>query len=177
MTRKKVIEMEIINTSAAGIDIGSRSHYVAVGQSLQDVKEFGVYAEDLIALCEWLLPYGITTVAMESTGDYWQNLFTELVKHDIEVILCNGKFTKHPKGKKTDVKDCRHIQKLHALGLLYCIRFSDRINNFFCKFDSIYLYIVKCEILDTICEILGIRKKVFERGLQELMHNNLCHIT
>jgi len=118
MTRKKVIEMEVINTSAAGIDIGSRSHYVAVGQSLQDVKEFGVYAEDLIALCEWLLSYGITTVAMESTGDYWQNLFAELVKHDIEVILCNGKFTKHPKGKKTDVKDCRHIQKLHALGLL-----------------------------------------------------------
>ncbi len=118
MARKKVMELEIINAKAAGIDVGSRSHYVAVGQSLQDVKEFGVYAEDLTALCEWLLSYGITSVAMESTGDYWQNLFTELVKHRIDVTLCNGKFTKHPKGKKTDVKDCRHIQKLHALGLL-----------------------------------------------------------
>jgi transposase len=55
---------------------------------------------------------------MESTGDYWQNLYTELLKHRIDVVLCNGKFTKHAKGKKTDVKDCRHIQKLHALGLL-----------------------------------------------------------
>ncbi|WP_439185658.1 IS110 family transposase [Carboxylicivirga taeanensis] len=118
MVRKKVMELEIINAKAAGIDVGSRSHYVAVGQSLQDVKEFGVYAEDLTTLCEWLLSYDITTVAMESTGDYWQNLFTELVKHGIDVTLCNGKFTKHPKGKKTDVKDCRHIQKLHALGLL-----------------------------------------------------------
>jgi len=118
MTRKKVMEMEIVNTKAAGIDVGSRSHYVAVGQSLQDVKEFGVYAEDLILLCQWLKSYGITSVAMESTGDYWQNLFAELIKHGIEVTLCNGKFTKHPKGKKTDVKDCRHIQKLHALGLL-----------------------------------------------------------
>lgn len=118
MAKKKVMEMEIINTKAAGIDVGSRSHYVAVGQSLQDVKEFGVYAEDLVELCEWLLSYEITSVAMESTGDYWQNLFAELVKHGIEVTLCNGKFTKHPKGKKTDVKDCRHIQKLHALGLL-----------------------------------------------------------
>ena len=36
----------------------------------------------------------------------------------MEVTLCNGKFTKHAKGKKTDVKDCRWIQKLHALGLL-----------------------------------------------------------
>ena len=118
MAKKKKMEMEVINNNAAGIDVGSRSHYVAVGQSLEDVKEFGVYAEDLIELCEWLLSYGITSVAMESTGDYWQNLYTELLKHGLEVVLCNGKFTKHAKGKKTDVKDCRHIQKLHALGLL-----------------------------------------------------------
>jgi transposase len=118
MAKKKVMEMEIINTNAGGIDVGSRSHYVAVGQSLEDVQEFGVYAEDLTKLCEWLLSYGISSVAMESTGDYWQNLYTELLKHRIDVVLCNGKFTKHAKGKKTDVKDCRHIQKLHALGLL-----------------------------------------------------------
>lgn len=116
--KKKKMELDIINPNAAGIDVGSRSHYVAVGQSLDDVKEFGVYAEDLTALCLWLLSYGITSVAMESTGDYWQNLYAELLKHGIDVVLCNGKFTKHAKGKKTDVKDCRHIQKLHALGLL-----------------------------------------------------------
>ncbi len=118
MARKKKLEMEIINTEAAGIDVGSRSHFVAVGQSLEDVKEFGVYAEDNTELCQWLLSYGITSVAMESTGDYWQNLYAELLKHDISVVLCNGKFTKHAKGKKTDVKDCRWIQKLHSLGLL-----------------------------------------------------------
>lgn len=118
MRRKKKMELEIVNQNAAGIDIGSRSHYVAVGQALEDVKEFGVYAEDLTAICIHLKEYGITSVAMESTGDYWQNLFTELIKHDFEVILCNGKFTKHAKGKKTDVKDSRWIQKLHSLGLL-----------------------------------------------------------
>lgn len=112
------MEMEIINPDAGGIDVGSKSHFVAVGQSLEDAKEFGVYAEDLTKLCEWLLSYEVTSVAMESTGDYWQNLYTELLKHGIEVVLCNGKFTKHAKGKKTDVKDCRWIQKLHALGLL-----------------------------------------------------------
>jgi transposase len=118
MGRKKKMEMDIINQDAAGIDIGSRSHYVAVGQSLDDVKEFGVYAEDLTEICFWLASYGVTTVAMESTGDYWQNLYAELLRHEFEVVLCNGKFTKHAKGKKTDVKDCRWIQKLHALGLL-----------------------------------------------------------
>lgn len=124
---KKKMEMEIINPNAGGIDVGSKSHFVAVGQSLEDVKEFGVYAEDLAYLCEWLLSYGITSVAMESTGDYWQNLYTELIKHGIDVVLCNGKFTKNAKGKKTDVKDCRWIQKLHALGLLTSSFLPDKI--------------------------------------------------
>ena len=112
------LEMNIINICCAGIDIGSRSHYVAVGQALEDVKEFGVYAEDLTAICTHLKQHGITSVAMESTGTYWQNLYVELVKHGFEVTLCNGKFTKNIKGKKTDVKDARWIQKLHSIGLL-----------------------------------------------------------
>jgi transposase len=118
MGKKSKLEMAIVNPNAAGIDIGSRSHYVAVGTTKEDVKEFGVYAEDLTELCQWLKRNGITSVAMESTGDYWQNLYTELLKFGMEVTLCNGKFTKHPKGKKTDVLDCIHIQKLHSLGLL-----------------------------------------------------------
>ena len=40
MARKKKLEMEIVNHNAAGIDVGSRSHYVAVSQALEDVKEF-----------------------------------------------------------------------------------------------------------------------------------------
>lgn len=51
--------MDIVNPDAAGIDVGSRSHFAAVGQSLDDVKEFGVYAEDLVKLCEWLKSYGL----------------------------------------------------------------------------------------------------------------------
>ena len=94
------------------------SHYVAIGQRDEDVKEFGVYNEDLIALAKWLLDNDVKTVAMESTGTYWQSLFTTLQGVGLEVILCNGKFTKNIKGKKTDVKDCQWIQKLHTLGLL-----------------------------------------------------------
>jgi len=30
MAKKKKLEMEIINSDAAGIDVGSRSHFVAV---------------------------------------------------------------------------------------------------------------------------------------------------
>jgi transposase len=118
MERKMKLGMDVVNFNAAGIDVGSRSHFVAIGQELEDVREFGVYAEDLTALCQWLLESDVTTVAMESTGDYWQNLYVELISFGLEVVLANGKFTKNAKGKKTDVIDCRWIQKLHTLGLL-----------------------------------------------------------
>ena len=110
--------MEVVNPRAAGIDVGSRSHFVAINQRVEDVKEFGVYAQDLGDLVAWLQENKITTVAMESTGTYWQSLYTELQTAGIEVLLTNGKFTKNIKGRKTDVLDCIWIQKLHSLGLL-----------------------------------------------------------
>lgn len=116
--KKEEMALDVVNPQAAGIDVGSRSHYVAIGQRDEDVKEFGVYNEDLMALAQWLLDNEVKTVAMESTGTYWQSLFTTLQSVGLEVILCNGKFTKNIKGKKTDVKDCQWIQKLHTLGLL-----------------------------------------------------------
>ena len=97
MRKKKKMELEIVNPSAAGIDVGSRSHYVAVGQGSNDVREFGVYAEDHLALIEWLTENEVTTVAMESTGTYWQNLFAALQRAGFDVLLANGKFTKNIK--------------------------------------------------------------------------------
>lgn len=112
------IAMEVVNPQAAGIDLESRSHWVAVGQLEPDVREFGVFNEDLFAMADWLKEKNMKTIAMESTGTYWQNLYAVLIAKGFHVILCNGKFTKNIKGKKTDVKDCQWIQKLHTLGLL-----------------------------------------------------------
>lgn len=116
--RKKEISMKIINDNCAGIDVGSRSHFVAIGQDLDDVREFGVYAEDLKSMAKWLHSQGVKSVAMESTGTYWQNLFVELMNSGLEVLLTSGKFTKNINRKKTDVMDCQWIQKMHTLGLL-----------------------------------------------------------
>jgi hypothetical protein len=66
--KKGVIEMEVMNPNAAGIDIGSRSHWVAIGQNSDQIREFGVYNEDLAAIATWLKDNGIESVAMESTG-------------------------------------------------------------------------------------------------------------
>jgi transposase len=115
---KKKVSLEVINPNAAGIDIGSRSHWVAVGQDAQDVREFGVYTEDHQKLSKYLKEHNVSTIAMESTGTYWQNIFSHLVADGFEVILVNGRQTKNIKGKKTDILDCQWIQKLHTLGLL-----------------------------------------------------------
>jgi transposase len=114
----KKISMKVIHPYCAGIDVGSRSHFVAIGQDISQVKEFGVYAQDLKQMAKWLHDSGVSTVAMESTGQYWQNLFVELMNSGLEVILTNGKFTKNINRKKTDVMDCQWIQKMHSLGLL-----------------------------------------------------------
>ncbi|AKP52863.1 IS110 family RNA-guided transposase [Cyclobacterium amurskyense] len=115
---QEFVSMQVVNPQAAGIDVGSRSHWVAVGQSEKDVREYGVFNQDLFALVDWLKEKDVKTVAMESTGTYWQNLYAVLISKGLHVVLCNGKFTKNIKGKKTDIKDCQWIQKLHTLGLL-----------------------------------------------------------
>jgi transposase len=110
--------VDIVHPHAAGIDVGSRSHYVCIGQGKDDVKEFGIYTEDLHLLCQHLVERKITSTALESTGSYWQPLFVLLQQYTLNPILINGKFTKNVKGRKTDVVDCQWIQKLHSMGML-----------------------------------------------------------
>jgi transposase len=114
---QKFVSMPVTNAHAAGIDVGSRSHYAAVGQNLdEDVRKFGVYDQDLRECAIWLKSRGVETVAMESTGSYWQNLYDVLIEFGFEVFLVPGRQTKNYNGK-TDVKDCRWIQFLHSVGL------------------------------------------------------------
>lgn len=127
MEKVNEITMEVINLQAAGIDIGSRSHWAAVGQKDDEVREFGVFNEDLHTMAQWFMKHGIKTIAMESTGTYWQSLYAVLLSEGFEVILCNGKFTKNIKGKKSDIMDCQWIQKLHTLGLLSSSFLPDKL--------------------------------------------------
>ena len=97
--QKDYTQMPVLNHHAAGIDVGSREHYVAIGQGKEHIRKFGVYTTDLQALCQWLVSMGITTVALESTGSYSKNLFIMLQQHHLNPILVNGSFTKNLKGR------------------------------------------------------------------------------
>jgi transposase len=112
--------LERVHLNAAGIDIGSASHWVAVPEDRDDqpVREFRSFTPDLHALAEWLDSCGIETVAMESTGVYWIPLFEILQAHGFEVLLVNARHVKGVPGRKSDVSDCQWLQQLHTFGLL-----------------------------------------------------------
>ena len=109
-----------LNLNAAGIDIGSREHYVAVpdNRDPKPVQKFESFTCDLYRLADWLKVCRIDTVAMESTGVYWIPLYQILESRGFEVYLVNAHKLKNVPGRKTDVLDCQWIQKLHTFGLL-----------------------------------------------------------
>ena len=109
-----------IHLNAAGIDIGSASHWVAVPDDRDDqpVREFTSFTHDLTALATWLEACGIDTVAMESTGVYWIPLYELLEARGIEVLLVNAHHVKGVPGRKSDILDCQWLQQLHTFGLL-----------------------------------------------------------
>ena len=113
-------EISIMHPDAAGIDIGSETHYVCVPQDRdsQPVRKFGCFTSDLNELADWLRRCKIKTVAMESTGVYWIPVFQALETRGFEVILVNAHHIKNVPGRKTDVQDCQWIQQLHSYGLL-----------------------------------------------------------
>ena len=65
--------LEHINRWAAGIDVGSTSHFVAVPEGCDEktVREFKSFSTGLNEMADWLKQCGIQTIAMESTGVYW----------------------------------------------------------------------------------------------------------
>lgn len=112
--------LEIVHPDAAGIDVGSRSHFVAVPAGRDDpcVREFGSWTADLHRLAAWLLSCHIRTVAMQSTGVYWIALQEVLEQAGLEVFLVNARGTKNLPGRKSDVQESQWLLKLHTYGLL-----------------------------------------------------------
>jgi transposase len=120
---KRVEGLKVVNGHAAGVDIGSRSHWVCVGVSVDKaadvIREFSAYTEGLHEIVAYLRAHGVTTVAMESTGVYWIPLYELLEANGFEVLLVDPSYTKQVKGRpKTDRLDCQWIYRLHSVGLL-----------------------------------------------------------
>jgi transposase len=118
--KRESAALPIVHRHAAGIDIGSTFHVVAVPEDVDDepVRSFRSFTGDLYRLADWLASVGITTIAMESTSVYWIPVFEILEARGFEVVLVNARDAKNVPGRKTDVNDAQWIRQLHAYGLL-----------------------------------------------------------
>ena len=112
--------ISLTHPNAAGIDIGSAAHFVAVPPDRDDepVREFASFTTDLHRLADWLDACGVDTVAMESTGVYWIPLYELLESRGFTVLLVNARHVKNVSGRKSDVLDCQWLQQLMSFGLL-----------------------------------------------------------
>jgi len=101
-----------INEHAAGLDVGSTFHVVAVrgDQDARPVRTFRSFSADLHEMADWLKSIGIKTVAMESTGVYWIPVFEILESRGLEVLLVNARDVKNVPGRKSDVNDAQWLQ-------------------------------------------------------------------
>lgn len=81
------------------------------------VHSFGTMTTDLLQLADWLETCGVSHVAMESTGVYWQPIWN-LLEDRFSLLLVNAQHVHQVPGHKTDVRDCEWLADLLRHGLL-----------------------------------------------------------
>jgi len=111
-----------IRRNVAGIDIAGHADHYVCGPRRDDgtceVEHFGTTTPELHRMLGWLKERYVESVAMESTSVYWIPVADLLEANGLEVLLVDTREVNMVPGRKSDVKDCQWIQKLHSCGLL-----------------------------------------------------------
>lgn len=107
---------EVVHAHAAGIDTGKNFFDVCPAPGV--VERFGSYTEELEQIVAYLRTHQVQTVAIESTGPYWKNLFVLLQSEGFEVYLVNPGYAKNVRNRKSDRIDAQWLRKMHSCGLL-----------------------------------------------------------
>ena len=116
--------MQVVYERCCGLDVHKKTVVACVlithpdGTVQQRVRTFATMTPDLLALSAWLRGWGVTHVAMESTGVYWQPVFNILEGEGRTLLLVNAQRLKTVPGRKTDVRDAEWLADLLRHGLL-----------------------------------------------------------
>jgi transposase len=115
--------MDVIYPRCCGLDVHKKSVVACLvtpgadGRPTKEVRTFGTMTADLLELADWLAERGVTHVALESTGVYWQPIWNVL-EDQFALVLANARHSKAVPGRKTDVKDSEWLADLLRHGLL-----------------------------------------------------------
>ena len=117
--------MEVMVERCAGIDVHKKKITVCtlVGSLKQSspkkqLCEFDTTTRELHVCAQWLESLGITTVLMESTGQYWRPVWNILEPYGFKMVLANAQHIKQVPGRKTDMRDAQWIAELGRCGLV-----------------------------------------------------------
>ena len=115
--------MNTVIERCAGLDVHKKTVAACVrmpmssGSRPEHHRTFDTTVAGLLALRDWLRAYGVTHVAMESTGVYWKPVYY-LLEDAFTCLLVNAAHIKQVPGRKTDARDCAWIAELLEHGLL-----------------------------------------------------------
>ena len=115
--------MDVLIARCAGLDVHQATVVATIripgdtGSRRVMTETFGTMTDDLLALREWLQAFGVTDVALESTGVYWKPVYYVL-EGAFTLLLINMQELKRVPGRKTDVKDSEWLGQLLECGLL-----------------------------------------------------------
>src|SRR5438876_790420 len=111
--------MRVVHDRCCGLDVHKRTVVACVlTPDGQQTRTFATMTRDLVALSEWLQSLGVSQVAMESTGVFWQPIYNVLEDTGMNVLVANARYIKAVPGRKTDVKDAEWIADLLRHGLI-----------------------------------------------------------
>jgi transposase len=111
---------EVIHPQCCGLDVHKKSvtaHVLTPERAY--TRTFRTMLTDLEALADWLAELGVTLVAMESTGVYWQPVYNVLeLRAGLTIWVVNAQHIKKVPGRKTDVSDAQWLAQLARHGLV-----------------------------------------------------------
>ncbi len=115
--------MEVVHRRCCGLDVHKKSVVACVllsdpsGPPQREVRTFGTFTHEVLALADWLAEQEVTHIALESTGVYWKPIWN-LLEDRFALLLVNPRHIKAVPGRKTDVHDAEWLAELLRHGLL-----------------------------------------------------------
>jgi transposase len=92
--------MDVLHPRCCGLDVHKSSISACIllreaGRVQKHQRRFGAMTQELQELAEWLRQFGVTQVAMESSGVYWKPVWN-ILEGQFTVVLANAQHIKRP---------------------------------------------------------------------------------
>ncbi len=122
--------MDAVYERCCGLDVHQKTVVACLlsgdgKQTRREIRTYRTMTDDLLEMADWLEAQGVSQIAMEATGVYWQPIWN-LLEDRFTLLLANAAHIKAVPGRKTDVKDAEWIADLLRHGLLRASSVPDR---------------------------------------------------